>query len=70
VGLRVGWTRRLEEKFFASARNRTPVVQSVVRHYTDRATSSSEIIRDVSLAPCRPAKSQYCVCLALKKLSS
>jgi hypothetical protein len=32
------WTQRLEEKFFASARNRTPVTQSVVRHYTDWAT--------------------------------
>jgi hypothetical protein len=29
------WTQRLEEKFFASAGDRTPVVQSVVRHYTD-----------------------------------
>jgi hypothetical protein len=27
------WTQRLEEKYFASAGNRTPVVQSVVRHY-------------------------------------
>jgi hypothetical protein len=29
------WTQRLEEKFFASAGDRTPVVQFVVRHYTD-----------------------------------
>jgi hypothetical protein len=29
------WTQRLEEKYFASAGDRTPVVQSVVRHYTD-----------------------------------
>jgi hypothetical protein len=29
------WTQRLEEKSFASARDRTPTVQSVVRHYTD-----------------------------------
>jgi hypothetical protein len=29
------WTQRLEEKFFASAGDRKPVVQSVVRHYTD-----------------------------------
>jgi hypothetical protein len=29
------WTQRLEEKSFASAGNRTPVVQSAVRHYTD-----------------------------------
>jgi hypothetical protein len=30
------WTQRLEEeKAFASAGNRTPVVQSVARHYAD-----------------------------------
>jgi hypothetical protein len=29
------WTERLQEKSFASAGARTPVVQSVVRHYTD-----------------------------------
>jgi hypothetical protein len=29
------WTQKLEEKSFASARDRTPAVQSVVRHYTD-----------------------------------
>jgi hypothetical protein len=28
------WTQRLEEKSFAPAGNRTPVVQPVVRHYT------------------------------------
>jgi hypothetical protein len=28
------WTQRLEEKSFASAGDRTPVVQPVVRHYT------------------------------------
>jgi hypothetical protein len=28
-------TQRLEEKSFASARDRTPAVQSVVRHYTE-----------------------------------
>jgi hypothetical protein len=32
------WTQRLEEKLFASARDRTPVVQSVVCHYTDWVT--------------------------------
>jgi hypothetical protein len=30
------WTQKLEEKFFACAGDRTPVVQSVVRHCTDR----------------------------------
>jgi hypothetical protein len=28
-------TQRLEEKSFASAGDRTPVVQSIVRHYTN-----------------------------------
>jgi hypothetical protein len=28
------WTQRIEEKSFAPARDRTPVVQPVVRHYT------------------------------------
>jgi hypothetical protein len=32
------WTQRLEEKFSASFGDRTPVVQSVVRHYTDWAS--------------------------------
>jgi hypothetical protein len=29
------WTQRLEEKSFAFVGDRTPVVQSVVSHYTD-----------------------------------
>jgi hypothetical protein len=29
------WTQRLEEKSSVSVGDRTPVVQSVVRHYTD-----------------------------------
>jgi hypothetical protein len=29
------WTQRLEEKSFAFTGDQTPVVQSVVRHYTD-----------------------------------
>jgi hypothetical protein len=32
------WTQRLEEKSSATVWDRTPVVQSVVRHYTDWAT--------------------------------
>jgi hypothetical protein len=28
------WTQRLEERIFASAGDRSPLVQSVVRHYT------------------------------------
>jgi hypothetical protein len=31
------WTKRLEEKSFAFVGDRTPVVQSLVRHYTDWA---------------------------------
>jgi hypothetical protein len=34
------WTQRLEEKSSASVGDRTPIVQSVVRHYTDWATWS------------------------------
>jgi hypothetical protein len=29
------WTQRLEEKSFAFAGDQTPIVQSVVRYYTD-----------------------------------
>jgi hypothetical protein len=32
------WTQRLEENFSASVEDRTPSVQSAVRHYTDWAT--------------------------------
>jgi hypothetical protein len=32
------WTQRLEEIIFASVGDQTPVVQSVVRDYTDWAT--------------------------------
>jgi hypothetical protein len=32
------WKQRLEEKSSASVKDRTPVVQSVVSHYTDWAT--------------------------------
>jgi hypothetical protein len=38
VGPEPVWTQRLEEKCFAPAGNRTPIVQPVVRHYTDWAT--------------------------------
>jgi hypothetical protein len=29
------WTQRIQKKSFASVEDRTPVVQSVVRHYTN-----------------------------------
>jgi hypothetical protein len=35
------WKQRLEEKHSASVGDRTPVVQSVVRHYTNWATPGS-----------------------------
>jgi hypothetical protein len=34
------WTQRLEERSSASVGDRTPAVQSVVRHYTDWATAA------------------------------
>jgi hypothetical protein len=34
------WTQKLEEKSFAPSGDQTPVVQSVVRHYTAWATSA------------------------------
>jgi hypothetical protein len=38
------WTQRLEEKSSASVGDRTPVVQSVVRHYTDWATAAPMLL--------------------------
>jgi hypothetical protein len=38
------WTQGLEEKSFASAADRTPVVHSAVRYYTDSAISAPESI--------------------------
>jgi hypothetical protein len=46
IGQEAGWTpesawiKMLEEKSFAPAGDRTLVVQSIVRHYTDRATAA------------------------------
>jgi hypothetical protein len=37
------WTQRLEEKSSASVGNRTLVVQSVVRHYTDWVTPAPNL---------------------------
>jgi hypothetical protein len=39
VGLRAGLTQGLKERSFVSAGDRTPVVHSVVRHYTKWATN-------------------------------
>jgi hypothetical protein len=36
------WKQRLEEKSFSSSGDRTPIVQSVVRHYTDWATPAPD----------------------------
>jgi hypothetical protein len=38
------WTQRLEEKSSASVRDRTPVVQYVVNHYTNWATPAPVIL--------------------------
>jgi hypothetical protein len=35
------WTQRIEEKSFASAVDRTPIAQPVVRHYTAWANPAS-----------------------------
>jgi hypothetical protein len=37
------WTQRLEEKSFASVGDRTPAVQSVVRHCTEWATPAAQM---------------------------
>jgi hypothetical protein len=37
-------TQRIEEKSFAPAGDRTAVVQSVARHYTDRATPAPTML--------------------------
>jgi hypothetical protein len=36
------WTQRLEENSSDSVGDRTPVVESLVRQYTDRATSAPQ----------------------------
>jgi hypothetical protein len=36
------WTQRLEEKSSVPAGDRTPVVQPVVRHFTDWATAAHD----------------------------
>jgi hypothetical protein len=47
------WTQRLEEKSFAPTGDQTPVVQSVVRHYTDWATLAPPMARTLTLIPLR-----------------
>jgi hypothetical protein len=34
------WTQRLEEKYSVPVGDRTPIIQPVVRHYTDWATAA------------------------------
>jgi hypothetical protein len=41
--LRAGLKERLQEKFFPSAGDRTPLVQFVVRHYANWATPASNV---------------------------
>jgi hypothetical protein len=38
VDINAGLVTKARGKYFVSASDRTPVVQSIVRHYTDRAT--------------------------------
>jgi hypothetical protein len=38
------WTQRLEEKSFAPAGDRTPIAQSVVRHYTAWANPAPKML--------------------------
>jgi hypothetical protein len=42
MSLRAGVETEAKEKSYSSVGDRTPVVQSVVRHYNDRATSVLE----------------------------
>jgi len=51
-------TQRLEEKSFASAGDRTPVVPCAVRHYTDWATPAAYIwpVRATMKFPRRPTQ--------------
>jgi hypothetical protein len=48
IGLEAGlapepvWTQALEEKFYAPAGDRTPIVQPLVSHYTAWATADPE----------------------------
>jgi hypothetical protein len=46
------WTQRLEEKPSASVGDRTPVVQSVVRHYTTWATPTPLHLSTWAINPC------------------
>jgi hypothetical protein len=49
MSLRAGLDKRLDEKFFVSARDRTSVAQSVVRNYTDRASPGPKWLIQVSV---------------------
>jgi hypothetical protein len=48
------WTQMLEEKYFAPAGDRTPVVQPVVRHYTAWANPAPSIglLQSVNMSSC------------------
>jgi hypothetical protein len=42
VGLRAGLDKKDGEKYFASAADGTPIVQSEVRHYNEGATAAPQ----------------------------
>jgi hypothetical protein len=75
VGLRAVWTQALELKYLSSARNRTPVVQSVVRHYTNWATPTrttgynGKVLPDHT-TPISPVVSSENMCCAISPFSS
>jgi hypothetical protein len=55
VGLRAGLDTRLEEKSFASAGDKTPIVQYVVSHYTDWSTTAPKLSPQYLLKYCMRA---------------
>jgi hypothetical protein len=56
----LAWTQRLEEKSFASTGDWTPIVQSLVRRYTDWATPAPVVT-------CNFSKRTQSLSLTLKK---
>jgi hypothetical protein len=62
------WTQRLEEKSSASVGDRIPVVQSVVRHYTDWATPAPSTLKCVKVY-FRPYPVQCLTQIILYKIS-
>jgi hypothetical protein len=55
------WMQRLEEKSSASVGDRTPVVQSVVRHYTDWATPAPSYLLGLEKKVVRIGSERNCL---------